>query len=503
MHKQILFPDSPLRQVRALAEEHGVEVWPVGGAVRDALLDRPIHDWDVAVEGDAIGLARAVADALGGAFYPLDVERDAGRVVLDRPPEPRMELDFAALRGPNLEADLRGRDFTINAMAVTADGQLVDPTGGWADLQARLVRAPDETAFDDDPLRMLRAVRLVAELPLKLEAKTAAWIIQRAHTLHRAAPERIRDEIARTLAAPDPAGHLHMLDELGLLEQVIPEIAPLKGQEQSPPHRFDVWWHSLQVVDGVAAVLAALEGHTPQPDYADPPPVAWDDVAARLGRFATPIGERLQARLKGGRTAHTLLHLAALGHDLGKPLTCSQDREGRLHFYSHDQVGAEIVAARLQALRFSHPETEWVERVVLAHLRPAHLARVKGAVTRRAIYRFFRATGAAGVGVVLLSLADHLATWGPHLQPGRWERRLEVAERLLCHYFERQEDTIDPPALLSGHDLIAQLGLAAGPELGRLLEKIREAQAAGEVQNKEEALALARAIAGGNKRTTG
>jgi hypothetical protein len=124
------------------------------------------------------------------------------------------------------------------------------------------------------------------------------------------------------------------------------------------------------------------------------------------------------------------------------------------------------------------------------HMRPAHLAQDEP-LTRRAIYRYFRATACAGVDVALLCLADCLAIWGPRLEEARWARRLAVAETLLTHYFERYTETVAPPPLVTGGDLMAALGLQPGPEIGRLLETLREAQAAGEIETREEALALA------------
>jgi len=485
----VCLPEWPLKPIRALAAARGVPIWPVGGVVRDALLGGAIHDWDFVVGQDALGLARAVADGLGGAFYPLDVERDTGRVVLALEDGRRLELDFALLRGPDLATDLRGRDFTLNAMAADADGRLLDPTGGLADLQNRLVRATDAAAFEDDPLRMLRGVRLVAELGLRLEAKTALWIAQRAPALTRVAAERIRDEFLRILAAPAVADHIHMLDELGLLTSILPEAMHLKEQAQSPPHRFDVWWHTLMVIEAVEGVVAVLSGGHPRTVYTDAPQSVWADVAKALGRFGAALADHL-----GTRAGVPLLRLAALCHDLGKPLTCTEDEWGQLHFYGHERVGARIVGERLQQLRFSRAETEWVEGIVRAHLRPAHLAWAQERLTRRAVYRFFRDVGAGGIEVTLLALADHLATWGPKLEPDRWGRLLEVAETLVSHYFEQREEAIAPRLLVTGKDLIAELGMQPGPEIGRLLEALREAQAAGDVRTREEALALARRL---------
>jgi len=457
--------------------------------VRDALLGRATHDWDFAVDGNAIRLARAVADELDGAFYALDRERDTGRVILPAEDGGQLELDFAALRGPDLESDLWARDFTINAMAVGPEGRLIDPTGGLADLQGRLVRAVGEEAFEKDPLRMLRAVRLIAELNLRLESRTAIWIIQRAETLAQVSAERIRDELMRILDLPAAADHVHMLDELGLLVRVIPEVEYLKEQEQSPPHRFDVWWHTLLIVEAVGAMLVTLAGGQPRLAYVDAPPHVWSDVEGALGRFRPALAAHLEAH--GGAA---LLRLAALCHDLGKPLTCTEDEDGRLHFYGHERVGARITAQRLRELRFKRAEVKCVEDVVRGHMRPGHLARVEGPVTRRAIYRFFRDTGEAGVHIVLLSLADHVSTYGPNLESQRWARRLEVAEKLLAHYFERQQETVSPVPLVSGKDLMAELDLEEGPQIGQLLEAVREAQAAGEVRTREEALELTRRL---------
>ena len=489
---KVLLSDWPWRVVRRLAEERGVRAWPVGGAVRDALLDRPVHDWDFGVDRDALGLARAVANALGGAYFPLDTERDAGRVVLMAADGARLELDFAALRGADLEADLLARDFTVNALALDETGTLIDPTGGAGDLGDRCIRATNEHVFQDDPVRLLRAVRMEAELGFEIEPQTAAWMSRDASLLALPSAERVRDEFARVMATQGAVIHLQRCDEFGLLPHVAPELEYLKGVTQSPPHRFDVWYHTLLVVDALEGVVAAVTGQEVGPcALADVPPAAWGDLARVLGQFAADVTAHLAVETNGGRNRALLLKVAALLHDVGKPETWSQGEDGRIHFYNHEPVGARIAATRLQALRFGRDEVKRVCVMVAGHLRPAHLSRAEK-VTRRAVYRYFRATGDAGVEVALLSLADHLATYGPHLQERRWGRRLAVAEMLLTHYFERYDETVAPPSLVTGHDLMAELGLEPGPEIGRLLEALREAQAAGEVETREEALALAR-----------
>ncbi|MER3515310.1 MAG: hypothetical protein C4310_13710, partial [Chloroflexota bacterium] len=222
------------------------EVYLVGGAVRDALLGRPIRDLDFALAGDAIRLARTVADHLGLSFYILDAERGIGRVVAGD--EERMTLDFARFRGPDLAADLAGRDFTVNALALPATAtdlsELIDPLGGRQDLERRLLRATSDTAFRDDPVRVIRAVRLALQLGFTIESHTQALLRAAAGLVGQPAPERSRDELAHILAGPGVALALRQLDELGALAVLIPEIEALKGLAQPPPERQDVWGHT-------------------------------------------------------------------------------------------------------------------------------------------------------------------------------------------------------------------------------------------------------------------
>ncbi|RME34928.1 MAG: HD domain-containing protein, partial [Thermoflexia bacterium] len=459
MSTAIHLPEWPVEVIRRIAAEEGARVWPVGGCVRDLLMGRPRHDWDFAVEGNALGLARAVADALEGSFFLLDEERDIGRAIL-RQEGRRVELDFARLRGPDLESDLRGRDFTINAMAVGPDGELIDPTGGLADLQARLVRAVGPEAFDQDPLRMIRAVRLAAELGFRLEEQTAQWIARCARELPRSSPERIRDEFARILNSSSVAYYLQVLDELGLMDVILPEVDALREQQQTPPHRFNVWWHTLMVVEAAENILhivGAVPGEM-ETLYVDAPTWAWDDVQEMLEPFAPLLKDHLRQPVTFRRYRRTLYLLAALLHDIGKPLTCTEEvkpGEDRvvLHFYGHESVGARLAADRMRALRFSRAETDAVARMIRAHLRPSLLADAPGGVTGRAAHRFFKATGESGMEVVLLALADHLSIWGPNLQPDRWERRLEAARRLLTYHSERVAQK-GQPRLVTGEDLI-------------------------------------------------
>ncbi len=469
---------------RALAPN--AQVWLVGGAVRDALLNRRIQDLDFAVEGDALAAARAVANALRAAFYPLDFERGVGRVILTRD-DARFTLDFARLRGPDLDADLAGRDFTLNAIAVSlADPEtLIDPLHGEADLRAKLVRVCSPQAVADDPIRGIRAIRLAAQLDFRIDKDTRAATRAQAGALARTSPERRRDEFIRCLGGARPGASLRALDLLGLLEHLTPEVLALKGVAQSPPHELDAWEHTLAAVTRLDEVLTVLG---PMHDVDAASDLTLGLTSVRLGRFRGQLSDHLSQLLSGDRPVRWLLMLAALLHDIGKPQTRTVEADGRIRFFNHEAVGASMVERRLTHLHFSSDEVQRARAIVAHHMRPRQLSQGTPP-TRRAIYRYFRDTGEAGVDIVLLSLADFLAksASGPPPQE-EWAQHLDVCAQLLGAYFERPEEAVSPPALINGHDLIAAFGLEAGPQIGKLLEAVREAQAAGEIADRAAAL---------------
>jgi putative nucleotidyltransferase with HDIG domain len=481
------------------------DAYLVGGAVRDLLLSRPVHDLDFALAGDAVWLARRVADRLGLPFYILDAERGMGRIVVTEG-DTQTTLDFARFRGSDLTADLMGRDFTINALALPATATdasaLVDPLGGRDDLAQRQLRATTATALHDDPVRVIRAVRFAAQLGFTIEPQT--WDLMRAAAseLDRPSAERLRDELSHVLAGPHPSHALRQLDDLGALAALFPEIAALKGVAQPPPHWQDGWQHTLSAIERLEAVLAALDLQPPNDAktvgaqfISAASPSSDADLRAlhpALHAYRPYLAEHLAVKLTDERARRALLFLAALLHDIGKPVTRAVDETGRIQFPDHAEVGARLAQPRLRALRFSADEVAWVARIVAGHMRPGELA--ASPLGRRDVYRYFRALGEAGVDTGLLALADHLAAWGRDLRHERWQQRIQAVATLLDHYFRRYTRTIAPPPLLNGDDLMRNLKLAPGPIVGQLLEAIREAQAAGEIRSRAAALALARQI---------
>jgi tRNA nucleotidyltransferase/poly(A) polymerase len=470
------------------------ELYLVGGAVRDLLLNRLSRDLDFALPANGISLARRVANALQADFMVLDAERDTGRVIVTDPDGTRTFLDFAVYRGRNLDEDLHARDFTINAIAFDPRAQTVlDPLNGGSDLRAKLIRACSPTSLADDPVRILRAVRQAAALGFKIEMGTRQAMKQAASLLPRVSPERQRDELFKMLEGPKPDASMRALEMLGVFPYLLPELPALKGVEQSAPHIYDVWEHTLSVLAHLEGILAVL---APGYEAENTNDLFTGLLTLRIGRFREQFTRHFAESLNTDRSVRAALFFAALYHDAQKPATKTVDDTWRIRFFDHDIRGAEVAAQRARAFNLSNDEVERVRTIIQHHMRfhsfTSRLEGEKQEPSRKAIYRFFRDTGKAGIDLVLLGLADLRGTRGPMLTQETWAAALDVARILLENYWERPHETVAPPRLLDGNELMSALGLAPGRVVGQLLEAIREGQATGKIENREQALELAR-----------
>lgn len=480
-----------LGRLQVLLAQEGTPAYLVGGYVRDLLLGRKTVDIDIAIATNAPPIASKAAEAFGGKYVLLDEENGMARVVLNvggGVGEERWHLDFSTLCG-NIEADLARRDFTIDAMAIDLnqiadpDIHIIDPLGGRQDLEKGSIRAVSEGIFVEDPARLLRAVRLAAEFDFTIALSTEALIQQYSRLIARVPGERLREEFLRLLARPQAINPLRYLDRLGLLTSMIPELAATKGVEQPWEHCWDVFDHSLETVAAVEFVFRESPWQYGAADILTVVP--WSDTLAR--HFAQEIST--------GSTRKVLVKLAGLLHDVAKPQTKSIEPGGRARFLGHVTEGAVMTVTILERLRFSNRETRLAESMVRHHLRPSQMTNkgVQGLPTRRAIYRYFRDTEEAGIGILFLALADYLATHGPDLDLAEWQQNAHLVEYILTEHY-KQESVVVPPKLLDGHDLINIFGLSPGPWIGQILEALREAQAAGEVTTRDEALSFVRGL---------
>jgi len=463
------------------------QVYLVGGIVRDAVLGRRTHDIDVAMQGDVENVSRKLADSLNGFFYPLDTERGTYRVLYTGVDGEREIIDIALLRGKDIVDDLHSRDFTINAIAVNVrePDTLIDPFNGVGDIKEKRIRACSENVFTDDPIRVLRAVRLASTLGFRIDYETKRYLKNAVTFLSHVSAERIRDELFRLFGGKKPAAAIESLDALGALQYLLPELESLKRLEQSAPHISDVWSHSLNTVRNLDTLLdvLALE-NTPSLI------TNWYDgfVSLKLGRYREKLHEHSMNYSGNDRTYRSLMVFAALYHDVGKKETWNRDETGRIRFIKHELVGSDLIRKRADLLRLSKSEIDRLGVIIQNHLRPILLASSDVELSRKAIYRFFRSCGPQGVDVCLLSIADVRAIYGTTLPQDIWIRQINTIRRLLDSWWDLNQEIVAPPKLLGGNDLINIFALEQGPIIGQLLDDLREAQAMGIITNREDAL---------------
>lgn len=413
----------------------GHELALVGGPVRDAFLGRASPDLDFTTSArpaDTERILKAWGSTtwdMGRAYGTIGARR--GATVVEVTTYRADAYDGVTRKpvvafGDSLAEDLSRRDFTINAMALRLPGlTFVDPYGGLADLDARVLRTPSppEVSFGDDPLRMMRAARFVAQLGVVPDPELYAAMVELADSLRIVSTERVRDEFVKLLLARHPRAGLALLVESGLAELFLPEVPALRLEVDEHHRHKDVYEHSLTVLEQ-AIDLEGAERGVPGPDL--------------------------------------VLRLAALLHDIGKPATRRFEAGGGVSFHHHEVVGAKLTAKRLKALRFDKETTAQVARLVELHLRFHGYG--EGQWTDSAVRRYVTDAGPLLSRLHLLTRADCTT------------RNVRKARRLAATYDEleariarlqAQEELGKVRPELDGNEIGAALGIPPGPVLGR------------------------------------
>jgi poly(A) polymerase len=459
--------------VRAAAEALGGrdDAWIVGGAVRDAILDRPVVDLDLVVGGDPAQAARQVADAAGGPAFELSAEFGSWRALAgDR----SWHIDVTALRGGSIEADLAARDFTANAIAVAlADpaGRPIDPGDGVEAIEARVLRAVSDRSFSDDPLRIMRAARLAAELGFEIEPRTVELARTEAGRAGEPAGERQLAELRALISGPAPVRGLELLDALGATAAVLPELDSLRGVEQNPNHHLDVHGHTIEVLTNLLEVERDLDRFA--------------------GAVAPRVRELLAEPLADEMTRADALRLGAVVHDIGKPATRREHDGGFVSFIGHDREGAELVRALCARLKASRTLARHLEALTLHHLHLGFMTHERP-LSRRRLYEYLKTCDPVAADVTLLTVADRLSArgGGPTASEEMIEAHLELVREVLPAALDWHRD--GPPRVpIAGDALAAAVGIEPGPELGRLLGEVEAAVFTGEVSTPEQAITYA------------
>jgi len=442
------------------------EAYLVGGAVRDLLLGEDIHDLDFALPERVLPTARRVADRLEGDYYLLDAGRGAARVILYPLENKRLIVDFTHFQGVTIEDDLRARDFTITAMGVSIHqpDQLLDPCGGVQDLQQKVIRSCSREALIADPLRAVRGLRMAVKYGFHILPNTQEQMRKVIPRLVEISAERMRDELFRILEGPHQAAALQIMSQMGMLKDIVP------GLEENLGLRIRI----QRKLEGILGVLGL--------DYEQEMAAssALEMLVYRLGDYRESLMKTLRCQLVPGRDLFQLIFFAALylpdpgGKDEGKPGLDPQPGSWntlQLSNQEHHELSASLQAAE----RF-------------------RLLAGEGSIGRVEIYRYFRDFCRAGVLGIFLSLASFLAEHGKPASLETWPVQLEAAQTLLEAWWEYPEERVSPPRLLDGNQLQEAVGLPPGPQIGELLEAIREAQAVGKVTTREEAAVFAQKL---------
>ena len=436
-------------------EKAGYEIYIVGGAVRDILMKKLTYDWDFTTNATPEEILKIVPGGLynnqfGTVFTPNPDDKDRPHEITTF----RKEEGYSDLRHPDkitwgktLEEDLARRDFTINAMALRftqssprglaprgkPSFELIDLYGGQEDLKNKIIRAvrnPDER-FSEDALRMMRAIRIAAELGFTIEAKTLETIKKNSTLINRIAKERVKDELFKLIASPYPYEGILLLKNSGLMQEILPELEKCFGVEQKSPGRHHLY----------------------------------------------DVGNHLMMSLKSCKSPDPLVRFATLIHDIGKPQTFKKLENGTITFYNHEVVSTKITTNLAERLRFSNHEKE--KLLILVRY---HQFTVDERQTDSAIRRFIRNIGKENVKDILdLRVADRL---GGGARETSW--RLEEFKKRLVEV-QKQPFTVRD-LKINGRDVMKILHITAGPTVGKILNKLFEAVVEKKIENERKSL---------------
>ncbi len=470
----------PLRELIAIQNKFSVEIFLVGGIIRDFLLDRlptgECVEIDFAIEKDAERVARSFARKIQANFVLLDERNQTFRVIIKG--DASYQFDFSQFRGEDIKEDVSLRDFTINALALDLKNLqeagpllLIDPCRGLSDVKDRIVRVLSERSFSDDPLRIIRAFTFFAELGFEIESVTLDLIKKYACLLPNVAGERLAEQLAKIMISPCAYDAVKKMDEAGVLHKIFPLIEEMRGVEQGPYHHLDVWRHSLEALRQLEEVLTQLCSQT---------------------LFGEKIKQYLGEKLGGDRGRIFVVRLGVLFHDLGKPRAKEITPEGKIRFIGHEKIGADLVSGLAGRLRLSSREKNTLIRLVQLHLRPGYLVDTQD-ISPRAKLRFFRAAEEDSIALILTALADKRATRGPLTAPESQEVFSRYLVKVMEDYFYEKE-LVKPTRLLDGNEVMQILNLSPGPIIGELLRALEEVQVEKRVKDKREAEEFVKAL---------
>lgn len=432
------------------------EGYLVGGIIRDFLTGKTSVDRDIAISG-AEEFAHKIADKFGGTFITLDSVNKIFRVVL---PDKTNFLDISEIEGSTIEEDLKRRDFSINAIAYDLkNDKFIDTTGGINDLENRVLRHISDKNFEDDPLRLLRGYRFFSTTGFRMTEDLESAISKYAHLILKPAPERINYELMKLFGGKYAAETLLKMNEFGILEALFPFVKEMKQVPPNTHHHLDLLHHVIETVRQIEIQYENLTGE---------------------------VKEHLQKVDFGGFPRINHLKLAGFMHDIGKFSCWTIEENGRHRFIKHADIGAELAIPFLKKMKFSKKQIEYITCMIKNHIYPSNVIAAPD-LNDKIMMRYIRKMEDNVIDNIILAKADRLSARGVDVTEEMIENNMRGLDRLLKFYLEKK-DTLKPlPKLLDGKEIMELTGLKPTPQLGKIIEALKEAQLNGDVTNIEEA----------------
>jgi tRNA nucleotidyltransferase/poly(A) polymerase len=475
--EQEILKDPILSKLSNLAKEKDISLFLVGGYIRDLFLETPHHayrpgpnragagqagkDYDFTLPKEAFSFISSMEEALDLRFFKVgkeEMDTLTYRIIKED-----MSMDLTFLQGNGIDEDLQRRDFTINAFAFSLREQTCHwVEGALEDIEKRVIRTVSNHSIDQDPLRMLRALRYLCTLDgFTLDPALKEEISQKRELTCKLPGERIKMELDHMFLSPQPAVGMKSLHESGLLLTLLPELRGLEKLGQNEHHHLNVLSHILLMVEKIS----------------------WAD------EWITLHGKKIPFT----REDWLSLYYAGLFHDVGKQDTYSKDEKGKVHFYYHESFSSQTAERIMERLRFSNAMRNRILSLIQNHMRILNLSReTKETALKRLVHQMGEETPL----LVLLTLADKEASRG--ILSIQVDEVVEDHCLRILKLFEEKE-IVHPPSLITGHDVM-DLGYPSGPKVGQILNFIRGKQVEGEIKTREEALAILRERVGSQEK---
>lgn len=437
-----------------------IDIYLVGGAIRDFFLDKENFDKDIIVEkADAKTFTEKLSSSLDATCIELDEENKIYRLVLK---DKINYIDVANPIGETLEDDLRRRDLTINSIAINLKTlEILDLNNGVKDLKMKKIRHINEQNFLDDPLRLLRAYRFQAMLGFNFDEDLTQIIKKHADKIHSSSIERVNYELLKLFSGDYSAETLKKMDESSLLEEILPISIELKRVPPNLHHHLNLFNHSIEVVNQIQKLY---EKSSPE------------------------VQEHLEKVDFGGTTRLAHLKFAGLLHDIGKPDTWTIEEDtGKHRFIKHDDIGSKMAINMLKKSKFSKKQIDYISKMIKFHIYPSHVVTAPD-INDKIYMRLIRKMENEVIDVIILAMADRLSARGEEITDDIVEKNINALQSLLDFYLNIKETLKPLPKLLSGEEIMDILKIPPSKKLGEIIKAMQEAQLAGEINTRDEAL---------------